>query len=66
MAGIGPPPAFGMPNITNPNPDGTPCTGTSCTSTARSVICYGVICIEPTAITIGARIRRYWFKEIAE
>ena len=64
--GFLPPPAFGVPNILNPNPDGTPCTGASCTSTPRSIICFGVKCIEPSAVAIGSRIRRYWYKEIAE
>ena len=62
--GFLPPPSFGMPDIPNTNPDGTPCT--TCGSTPRSILCFGVKCIEPGAVTIGARIRRYWYKEISE
>ena len=60
--GFLPPPAFGVPNIPNVNPDGTPGTG----STPRSIICFGVKCIEPSAMTLGSRIRRYWYKDISE
>lgn len=64
--GFLPPPAYGVPNIPNTNADGTPCTGSSCTSTPRSVICFGVKCIEPSSVALGSRIRRYWYKDIAE
>lgn len=62
--GFLPPPAFGMPNIPNTNPDGSACT--TCGFTTRAVLCFGVQCIEPGSIKIGSRIRRYWYKDISE
>ena len=62
--GFLPPPAFGIPNIPNTNPDGSACA--TCGSTPTTVMCFGVKCIEPGSVKMGSRIRRYWYKDISE